>query len=194
MYDILVNICSTTVAYALGCLTTGYYLVRSRTGSDVRSTGSGSVGATNVGRLIGNHGFVLTFFGDLSKGVLALLLAKWSGCQNPWLALVVLSVVVGHVWPMQLKFNGGKGVATTMGGLLVQNPLLTLILMGVFGVFYSMCRDRGASGIAVFMCLPLFALLFERSIGVSVVYLALASLLIWTHRNTLVLLTRAKTN
>src|SRR5882672_37035 len=68
-------ICAVT-AYVLGCLATGYYLVRFRTGKDIRTMDSGNIGARNVGRVLGKSGFFITFFGDLAKGVLAVLLAR----------------------------------------------------------------------------------------------------------------------
>jgi len=106
-------------AYSLGCLTTGYYLVRTRTGQDLRALGSGSVGARNVGRLLGWRGFVLTVLGDFCKGALAVWAARHFTTDDRLVLLAMLAVVAGHVWPAQLHFQGGKGMATTLGALLV---------------------------------------------------------------------------
>jgi glycerol-3-phosphate acyltransferase PlsY len=106
-------------AYALGCFATGYYLVRAVKGQDIRNFDSGSVGARNVGRFLGRMGFLLTVLGDLSKGVLAVWAAHRFTGDNLLAALALLCVVTGHIWPVQLRFHGGKGVATSLGALLV---------------------------------------------------------------------------
>src|SRR5262245_30101708 len=106
-------------AYALGCLTTGYYLVRLRLGLDLREVGSGTVGARNVSRVLGWPGFVLTVLGYVSIGALAVWGAEQFTTDGRLVALAMLCVVAGHVWPAQLRFHGGKGVATSLGALLV---------------------------------------------------------------------------
>lgn len=171
--------------YALGCLTTGYYLVRLILNDDVRASGSGSAGATNVGRRLGRKGFLLTFAGDFAKGALALLLAEWGGCRETGLALVLLAVVCGHIWPAQLRFKGGKGVATALGGLIVYDPVLTLIMASACLPIYLASRDRDLSGIIVFPLLPVTALLLGRSFATITSFFVLALLLLWTHRDNL---------
>ncbi|MGW8312028.1 MAG: glycerol-3-phosphate acyltransferase [Desulfuromonadales bacterium] len=171
--------------YALGCLSTGYYLVRYRLGNDVRCIGSGSSGATNVERLLGKSGFVLTFAGDFGKGVLALALAKWAGSHEPWLALVLIAVVSGHIWPAQLKFKGGKGVATACGGLIVYDPILTLLLGAIFWVLFMVLGERQVAGMFTFLGMPVAALLIGRTVVETTACLLLASLLLWAHRENL---------
>lgn len=185
MSDLFINTGSILIGYTLGCLATGYLLVRNRLGCDVRSTGSGSTGATNVGRLLGKRGFAMTLLGDAGKGSLALILAKIIGCQDPWLGLVLLAVVAGHVWPLQLNLKGGKGVATALGGLMVCDPLAALILAGVFWLFYLLSGNRQAAGMLVFLGLPCIAILLGRAFPVTAIYFVLASILIWTHRSNL---------
>ena len=188
MFDIPANTFFILIGYALGSQTIGYYIVRYQLDSDVRDSGSKSAGATNVGRLLGKKGFVLTFAGDFGKGVLAVFLAKWGGCHDPWLALVLLAVVAGHIWPVQLKFNGGKGVATTLGGLIVYDPMLLLVLVGVFLLIFVVSRDREVGGMIVFMCLPVAAVLIGRTVVVIATCIALAFLLLWTHRDNLMVI------
>src|ERR1051326_4572526 len=120
-------------AYLLGCFATGYYLVRLRTGQDIRELGSGNVGATNVGRALGTRGFVLTFLGDAAKGALAVSLARL--LPGPlWLAdVAMIAVVAGHIWPIPLRGRGGKGGATTLGALAVLDVSLTLLLLALLG-------------------------------------------------------------
>src|SRR5512135_2701540 len=113
-------------AYLLGCITTGYYLVRLRLRQDLRDLGSGSVGARNVGRLLGRPGFLLTVLGDFGKGALAVWAARHFTTDDRLVALAMLAVVAGHVWPVQLCFRGGKGMATALGALLVYDWQLAL--------------------------------------------------------------------
>src|SRR6266511_3032112 len=107
------------VGYALGCFTSGYYLVRWRTGDDIRLIGSGSVGATNVGRVLGRPGFLLTVLGDFFKGLFAVWLARYFQLKPTGVMLVMIAVSAGHIWPVQLWFRGGKGVATSLGALMM---------------------------------------------------------------------------
>src|SRR5215212_2060468 len=102
-------------AYLLGCFTTGYYLLKMRSGQDIRALGSGSVGARNVGRVLGSTGFIVTLLGDFAKGAFAVWAATHFTKDDRLIALSMLAVVVGHVWPAQLRFRGGKGVATSLG-------------------------------------------------------------------------------
>jgi glycerol-3-phosphate acyltransferase PlsY len=106
------------LAYVLGCANAAYYLVRWRTGQDIRGHGSGNAGARNAGRLLGARAFALAFVLDAAKGLGAVLLAVVLGAAPLTPALCALLAVAGHVWPAQLHWRGGKGVATSMGALI----------------------------------------------------------------------------
>jgi glycerol-3-phosphate acyltransferase PlsY len=117
--------------YALGCFSTGYYLVRWRTGQDIRTLGSGSAGSTNVGRILGIPGFIATMLGDSVKSGIGLWSAIHFGIA-PWgVALVMIAVMAGHIWPVQLGFRGGKGLAPMLGIGMVLDYRLTLIIGGI---------------------------------------------------------------
>lgn len=157
MNDLTRNAACVAAAYALGCIQTGYYLVRARTGRDLRREGSGSTGARNVGRILGRAGFVLTLAGDLLKGALALGLAARLGA-SPWAAAAALvAVAAGHVWPVQLGFSGGRGVAVGLGALLVYDPRLLLSLGAVTLVAWLATRRFQIAGLAGFAALPVAA-------------------------------------
>src|SRR5271170_606396 len=97
-------------AYLLGSIPFGYLIVRWQKGIDVRSTGSGGTGATNVSRSLGMAGFAATFLLDAIKGFAAVLLAaRLSGGDPRWTAAASVVAVVGHCFPVWLKFHGGKG-------------------------------------------------------------------------------------
>jgi len=117
--------------YLLGCFLTGYYLVRWHTGQDIRAVGSGSAGSTNVGRALGAPGFIATLFGDSAKSGIALWSAIHYGIA-PWgVALVMIAVIAGHIWPAQLGFRGGKGLAPLLGIGIVLDYRVTLIIGGI---------------------------------------------------------------
>lgn len=107
------------IAYAIGCFPTGYWVVRWKTGLDVRLLGSGSTGATNVGRILGKRGFVIIMLLDMLKGMAAMWLSVLMGAPSTLTSSVILAVVAGHIFPLQLGFRGGKGLSTGFGALLI---------------------------------------------------------------------------
>jgi len=117
-------------AYALGCFGTGYYLVRAQTGRDIREIGSGSLGARNVGRVLGRSGLCVTLLADFAKGGLAVWAARHLTGTEVLTGVALLAVTVGHVWPVQLGFRGGKGVATAVRTLRASRPALRVHLVG----------------------------------------------------------------
>jgi len=124
----LILICA---GYLLGCFSLGYYLVRLRTGQDIRMIESGSTGSTNVGRVLGVPGFVATVIFDFAKGGIALWAAFHFGL-SPWgKTFVMIAVMMGHIWPVQLGFRGGKGLATGLGILAVFDYRIALIAAGI---------------------------------------------------------------
>lgn len=175
-------------AYLLGCFTTGYYLVRSRTGQDIRELGSGSVGAKNVGRVLGGWGFTVTFLGDFAKGLLAVWAARHFArdAQDAGMAAVaLLAVVAGHIWPVQLLFRGGKGAATAFGGLLAYDPALAAAFALLFAVGALPLRRTVLPGMFAFGALPLVSLYLGRE-PAKVAGLTILAGLIWiSHRKNL---------
>jgi glycerol-3-phosphate acyltransferase PlsY len=157
--DIIVII----VSYLLGCFATGYYLVRLRTGEDIRSHGSGAVGARNVGRELGAPGFVLTFLVDFTKGALAVWAATYFGL-SPWgVMLSMHAVVIGHIWPAQLGFRGGKGIATGLGAILAFDSRLAVILILLFGFLWVLVRDLTLRGLVAISMAPFVAAIMAKS-------------------------------
>ena len=107
------------MAYALGCIVGAYYIVRVRSGRDIRASGSGNAGARNVLRSGDRIAAALTLVWDAGKGALAVLLA-WTIWHHLFAGAVgYVAVIVGHIWPAQLRFHGGRGVAPAIGGFLV---------------------------------------------------------------------------
>lgn len=147
------------VAYALGGFNTGYWLVRWRTGQDLRALGSGNAGARNVGRLLGPWGFAATLFGDMLKGALPVLGVQLVGWPTTDCLLVALAVTAGHNWPAQLGFRGGKGLATSFGALLFFDPILAGTMLGLCGLLLALTRRFTLSASIPYVLSPALALL-----------------------------------
>jgi glycerol-3-phosphate acyltransferase PlsY len=129
------------IAYLLGSIPFGYLIVRWQKGIDVRSTGSGSTGATNVMRNLGIVGFVATFVLDVGKGVVAVLLASRLTAGDPrWIALASVAAVLGHCFPVWLKFRGGKGVATGVGVFIALAPVQVALVLVIFAIIVAIWR------------------------------------------------------
>ena len=173
------------VAYALGCLTAGYYLVRFKTGQDIRRFGSGNVGATNVARRLGRTGFVLTLLGDLTKGALAVGIADALHTDPTVRVLALVTVIVGHIWPVQLHFRGGKGAATFLGALLAADPAMVLVLGGLCAATLVLLRRFTLSGLAAVAMLPWVAFLMDASLDMVFGLSAAALLILIAHRSNI---------
>ena len=145
------------MAYLLGGICTGYYLVRFKAKLDIREQGSGGVGARNVGRFLGKPGFIITFLGDALKGLAAVLLARKFEVSEPVVSLVLVAVIAGHIWPAPLQFRGGRGIATAIGAYLAYDPQLALVLLGTTGVLMVFRSGFILSGLGAFLLLPLVA-------------------------------------
>jgi glycerol-3-phosphate acyltransferase PlsY len=106
-------------AYLLGSIPFGLLIVKARGGPDIRSLGSGNIGASNVTRNAGAFAGVLTLLLDAGKGYLAVwLAARFTGANVHWMMAAAVAAVIGHVFPVWLRFKGGKGVATSLGVFL----------------------------------------------------------------------------
>src|SRR5437879_11377698 len=138
--------------YALGCCTAGYYWVRWRTGLDLRLLGSGNIGARNVARIAGPSGFTVTLLIDATKGALAVRLAHYFAVPPEIVVAAMIAVIVGHNWPIQLKFHGGKGIATSLGALLLYDSVIVLVLLGLFIPLIALIRISCSGGLEA--CAP----------------------------------------
>ena len=172
-------------AYLLGCFATGYYLIRARTGKDIREIGSGSVGARNAGRVLGWSGFGITLLGDFGKGALAVWIAReWTG-NNHLALLALLAVVFGHVWPVQLRFRGGKGVATFLGALLVFDYRIALVFPVLFLAGFAVMRKSIWPAMFAFAALPMVGWFFDGDNLAVAVLAMLAAVILFAHRQNL---------
>jgi glycerol-3-phosphate acyltransferase PlsY len=171
-------------AYLIGSIPFGVIFAGAR-GVDLRKAGSGNIGATNALRAAGRLPAALTLLGDLLKGTAAVALGKAFGLGTIGQGLAGLAAVAGHDFSIFLGLRGGKGVATSLGVLLIYSPpagILTVIiwLMAVFATRYS---SLGA--IVSFAFLPIAILLVDFSPEKTAVALAMSTLLIWRHSDNI---------
>lgn len=172
-------------AYALGCLSTGYYLVRVRSGADVRQTGSGNVGARNVGRVLGKKALAITLLGDTAKGAIPVFAALTLDME-PWAVMAAfIAVVAGHLWPAQLGFRGGKGLATTMGAMLALDYRVLLVAFAVAGIAWLVSRNATGSGLAAVVLAPIAALVAGHDPVTAGTLAVLAAVILFAHRTNL---------
>ncbi len=116
------------VGYLFGSTPTGFLAVKLQLGEDIRNYGSGNIGATNVGRVLGRQWAIITALVDMFKGGVAVGLARLAGVNDPLiLALVGMAGVLGHNFPVWLRFKGGKGVATSFGVLFFFHPAAAIL-------------------------------------------------------------------
>ncbi|MFO7666025.1 MAG: glycerol-3-phosphate 1-O-acyltransferase PlsY [Desulfobacterales bacterium] len=152
-------------AYLLGSVPFGLILTRRFTSVDIRTEGSGNIGATNVRRVAGTKLGILTLAGDFLKGALPVYLAGTiTGCETEFIELYISVVAVaaffGHLYPVFLKFqSGGKGVATAAGCFLVISPWSFLAAVAAFTVLTFSCRRVSAGSLFASAVLP-FAIWF----------------------------------
>lgn len=174
------------LAYLLGSLPSSYVAGRLR-GVDLREHGSGNLGATNVYRVLGAGAAVPVVVFDIAKGfVPTSLFPGWDGSADARLAIAYgLAAIAGHVWPVFLRFRGGKGVATGAGVLLALAPLTTALGLLIWIGVVSLTRYVSVASIAAATLVPLLAAVLDAP-GSTVAFCALvAGFVWWTHRSNL---------
>jgi glycerol-3-phosphate acyltransferase PlsY len=167
------------LAYSFGSVPFGYILVRIFRGQDVRQTGSGNIGATNVARSSPILG-VATLVLDALKGLGAVLLTRiiFPG-QMKLLFVAALFAIIGHLFPVWLKFKGGKGVATGLGSFVLLTPKAMLVMIGLFVIAVVIFRYVSLGSILAVGLFPLLAWWFDGySDPMQILIMVLASVLI----------------
>jgi glycerol-3-phosphate acyltransferase PlsY len=174
-------------AYLIGGIPFGYLLVRLKSGQDVRSMGSGNIGATNVLRTTGRGLGVLTLLLDIAKGALAVWLAdRLTGGSVAWMSATALAVMAGHAFPIYLKFQGGKAVASFVGAFLYLTPLPLVATLILFVVTVAASRYISLGSIVAAGCFPLAVFLIDHPPAVVLGAAAIAGVfIVWRHRSNI---------
>jgi glycerol-3-phosphate acyltransferase PlsY len=201
------------IAYLLGSIPFGYLIVRATEGADVRKTGSGGTGATNVSRRAGKPAGVITLVLDALKGAVAVVIAKLilglpvfvAGGHEAaplqslvvteahwWIAAAAIAVIVGHIFPLWLRFRGGKGVATGIGVFLMLAPIAVALAALVFIVVVILTRYVSLGSILAAISIPFFVLLQNAFIQpveflapIMSASIAGAALIVFAHRENI---------
>ena len=144
------------IAYLLGAIPFGYLLVRWKTGGDVRAKGSGNIGATNVMRTTGRVAGIATLLLDIAKGYAAVWVAgRLTGHDTVWMSWAALAVVAGHAYPVFLRFQGGKAVASFVGAFLCLTPWALAVEVIVFVAVVAWTRHISMGSIVGAATFPL---------------------------------------
>jgi glycerol-3-phosphate acyltransferase PlsY len=168
------------LAYLAGSIPFGL-LIGKQMGVDVRRTGSGNIGATNVLRSTGKLGGALTLAGDSLKGFIPVLLAKYFWGLDPPVLWVGFAAVVGHNFPVFLKFRGGKGVATSFGVLFALWPYIGAIILVLWLLVIKISSYSSLSALIAFGILPFVVWGIDQSSSALSFSLAITGLLFFRH-------------
>lgn len=185
MHDLLFIIVL-IVVYLIAAIPTGIVLAKVMGYEDVRGKGSGNIGATNVYRVAGKLPGVLTLAGDILKGFLPLLACKaWLSPTPTQLGFAAVVAIVGHCYPVYLKFKGGKGVATALGIFLVLSPKAVVGAAIVFILAVAVTRYISLGSVLAAMAAPLLVLMLNHPQPIFLAALLIGALIIWRHRTNI---------
>lgn len=182
----------TVFAYLCGSVPFGLIFARAFTGEDVRQSGSGNIGAANVARTAGISIAALTLVGDVTKGLLPVLVGRALHLSPNELAIVGGAAVLGHDFSIFLKLRGGKGVATTLGVALGLAPAAAIVGAVVWLVGYGLSRKSAVGSLMALWSLPLALAVLDVSDAYIALTFCLFLLALITHRENLARLSSAR--
>jgi len=173
------------LGYLVGSVPFGFLIARRRGGVDIRHVGSGNVGAANVLRSAGARAAGWTAAFDVAKGATAVLVAWAAGGSNPIAAAAGVAAVAGHVYPVWLRFQGGKGVATTFGVFVVLAPLAAISALVLFGVVVRVTRLVSMGSMAAAISLGPLVYVASSSVVLTRAAFISGCLVLFKHRQNL---------
>jgi glycerol-3-phosphate acyltransferase PlsY len=177
------------IAYLIGSIPFGFLLAKLAGISDIRVSGSGNIGATNVMRVAGKKLGVFTLLLDIGKGIVAIYVASRFTSHE---LIVACAAVTGHVFPVWLKFKGGKGVASALGVLLFCSPKIGLAAILFWIITFAVTRISSLSAIMSFALTPLFTYLFVSKQDLFIFSLFLSILVIIRHYSNIIRLLQGR--
>ncbi|QAR33062.1 glycerol-3-phosphate 1-O-acyltransferase [Geovibrio thiophilus] len=171
------------ICYLIGSIPTGYLLVKKVKGIDIRTVGSGNVGATNAARILGKWGFAAVFAVDMLKGFIPVWI---TGMLYPDVVLIAaVLVVLGHTYTVFLNFKGGKGVATAVGVFLALAPIPLGVAAVAFGVVIYISRMVSLSSITAAAVLAASVVLMDTEVSLKIFTVVIAAFVIYKHRTNI---------
>lgn len=181
------------IGYLLGCISMGVIVSKAYARIDIRKYGSGNAGMTNVMRTLGWFPGAMAFAGDMLKGLLAALIGKWLYGE---LGMCVggLAAIIGHDWPVFLKFKGGKGISTSFGFILASNWMIALLLLPIQLAVVLSTGLMSLASIASSVAFAVLAIVFKGSLTYILSAVIACVLSIYCHRSNIVRLIQGKEN
>lgn len=177
------------ISYLIGSIPTGYIIVKLKTGEDIRKTGSGSTGATNVKRILGTKYFFIVMVLDAIKGILPVILAILLAQNKMALGIpgvvAAIAVILGHSKSLFLDFKGGKSVATGVGTIIALNWQVGLIVAAIWGVITYATKFVSVGSIIAVICAPILMIKFQQPIPYIWYCIAGAAYIIYLHRENI---------
>jgi len=175
------------IAYFLGAIPFGYLLVKWKTGADVRATGSGNIGATNVLRTTGRAAGIATLLLDIAKGYAVVWIAgRLTGESAFWMNAAALAVMAGHAFPIFLGFQGGKAVASFVGAFLYLTPLPMLAVLVIFAGAVAWSRQISLGSIVAAITFPLAVwLILQPPFSILAASLIAAVFIVYRHKTNI---------
>ena len=173
------------IAYLVGSVSSAIIVCRLMGLPDPRAEGSGNPGATNVMRIGGKKAAAITLAGDALKGLLPVLIAKLLGVESLLLAAVVFAAFLGHLYPIFFEFQGGKGVATSLGVSLGVSWLLGLTVLGTWFLVYKISKISSLSALVAAVLTPIYAWLIVGDSYLVAVFVLLSVVLLWRHQSNI---------
>lgn len=176
----ILNLIFIAFAYLVGSLSSAIFVCRFMHLPDPRTQGSKNPGATNVLRIGGKTPALITLGGDVLKGTIPVLLAHLFGISGFFLGLVAIAAFIGHLFPVFFGFEGGKGVATALGGLLGLSLFAALIAVVIWIAVAAITRYSSLAALIAAVCAPFLVLFFSQA-SYFLPVLLMSGLLIWRH-------------
>jgi len=181
-------------AYLLGSVPTGVILARAFSDVDPRTQGSKNIGATNIYRTAGKKLGIITLLGDILKGLIPVVIARATLDSHFWIGAVALAAFLGHLYPVYLKFKGGKGIATGLGAFLALAPLAAILSFLVFAAVVYKSRYISLGSLTATAAFPvLLALLHSPAIYIPFA-VVIGFFIFWRHRENIQRLMAGKEN
>lgn len=172
-------------AYLLGSIPTGVIVAKAFGSIDPRTQGSKNIGATNVFRTGGKKLGIITLSGDILKGLIPVVLAKGYVDSFFWIGAIALAAFLGHLYPIFLKFKGGKGIATGLGIFLALSPLPAFLSLGVFAAVVYKWRYVSLGSLTATAAFPIFLLLLNKPSNFIIFTVIIGLLIFYRHRENI---------
>ncbi|MDR0984995.1 MAG: glycerol-3-phosphate 1-O-acyltransferase PlsY [Endomicrobium sp.] len=173
------------LSYLLGAIPFAYIITKLIKNVDIRNVNSGNVGTTNVIRTSGIYSGILTLILDVSKGVIAIYFARFINSSLIFISLVTIFVILGHMYSIFINFNGGKGVATTLGVFIVLTFIPTVVSVLIFIIIFIIFRYVSLASIIASISLPIILWLMNYNIKLVLLAILVCVFIILKHKDNI---------